>query len=477
MPSSTQLLVILCLSLAAVINVAGKTTKVKTLILGAGAAGVTAARTLYKGGQKDFLVLEAQDYIGGRIKQHDYNGYPVEEGANWVHGIEGGLDNPMWQIKQKYGLKGFESNYDDFVVRNASGYDITDMAVKTAYEKVMKKLDRLLVIKDESIDISIKEASRRVGWQPKTQMEKAIERYKVDFEYTGNTERTSFNGWGYYDRDFFVADPRGYGVFLKLMSVPFKDKILLNKKVAHIRRLSGGVVVTLASGDVYQAQFVLSTFSNGVLGSGAVKFSPPFPNFKKKSLKKVPMGHYTKVFVKFPRKFWDDNEYIVYATDRDDGYFHTWQDLKRPGIFPDSSGMLLMTCTGNTSIRVEQTPKSQLKQEIYGILQKVYGNRIPYPNDVFLSTWSKNKFIRGAYPNPIVGAKREDYANIGSNLGRLFFAGDGTTSETFGFVHGAMETGSKKAYEILNCIWQSGYPACPVYTINKKTINNRSYMK
>lgn len=451
------------------------TTKVKTLILGGGAAGLAAARTLQDAGERDFTVLEAQNYIGGRFKQHNFGGYPVEEGANWIHGIEEGINNPLWKIKQKYKLKGFISNYEDFIVRNSTGYDITDMNVKKRYIQVMKKLDRLCTIKDESIDISIKEASKRVGWQPKTQMEKALETYKIDFEYTGNAARTSFNGWGYYDKDYFVADPRGYGVFLRLMSLPFRHKIQLSKRVVHIRRFVNSVLVTLEDGDRYQAEFVLCTFSNGVLQSGSVKFSPPFPNFKKKSLAKVPMGYYTKVFVKFARKFWDDNEYILFASDRDDGYFHTWQDLKRPAIFPTSSGMLLMTCTAETSFRVERMTKSELMKEIDGIMKKVYGARVPFPDDVFLSKWSTNNFTQGAYPNPIVGAKREDYANIASNLGRLFFAGDGTTFETFGFAHGAMLTGAKKAHQIMNCIWRSGYPLCPVYSIKKKDWRRSSY--
>ena len=45
-----------------------KQERKKVLILGAGAAGITAAMTLYDQGITDFLVLEAQDYIGGRIK-------------------------------------------------------------------------------------------------------------------------------------------------------------------------------------------------------------------------------------------------------------------------------------------------------------------------------------------------------------------------------------------------------------------------
>ena len=50
----------------------------KVLILGAGAAGITAAKTLHDQGVTDFVVLEGQDYIGGRMKQASFAGMKVE---------------------------------------------------------------------------------------------------------------------------------------------------------------------------------------------------------------------------------------------------------------------------------------------------------------------------------------------------------------------------------------------------------------
>ena len=88
----------------------------KVLILGAGCAGITAAKTLYNKGIKDFLVLEAQDYIGGRIKQVPFADMKVEEGANWIHYVEE-EDNPLNPLRKKYNLAGHMSNYSDFCMR------------------------------------------------------------------------------------------------------------------------------------------------------------------------------------------------------------------------------------------------------------------------------------------------------------------------------------------------------------------------
>ena len=89
--------------------------KVKVLILGAGAAGVTAASNLHKNGVEDFQVLEGQDYVGGRIKHVDFMGQKVETGANWIH--EWVDKNPLYHIREKYKLKGTPSNMSNLVIR------------------------------------------------------------------------------------------------------------------------------------------------------------------------------------------------------------------------------------------------------------------------------------------------------------------------------------------------------------------------
>ena len=93
-----------------------KQERKKVLILGAGAAGITAAMTLYDQGITDFLVLEAQDYIGGRIKSVPFAGKNIEEGANWIHFLEE-KENPLLPLRDKYNLTGYLSNFSDFCMR------------------------------------------------------------------------------------------------------------------------------------------------------------------------------------------------------------------------------------------------------------------------------------------------------------------------------------------------------------------------
>ena len=93
-----------------------KTRRTKVLILGAGVAGLVAAKTLQANGISDFLILEAQDYIGGRFKQRSFAGVKLEEGANWIHNADD-KENPLWELKKKHNLRGIYTNYSDVIIR------------------------------------------------------------------------------------------------------------------------------------------------------------------------------------------------------------------------------------------------------------------------------------------------------------------------------------------------------------------------
>ena len=91
---------------------------------GAGITGVTAARTLEVNGVTDFLVLEAGDMIGGRIREDD--GAGLEPGANWIHGLDlrDKEHHPTWRewtACDEDGPDGSVTPFDFTRVYNSSG--------------------------------------------------------------------------------------------------------------------------------------------------------------------------------------------------------------------------------------------------------------------------------------------------------------------------------------------------------------------
>jgi polyamine oxidase len=87
------------------------------LILGGGVAGVIAARTLHEKGIDRFLIVEARDELGGRMRSTPFGAEghraTVELGANWIQGTQegNGPANPILTLAQKHGLKTAESDF------------------------------------------------------------------------------------------------------------------------------------------------------------------------------------------------------------------------------------------------------------------------------------------------------------------------------------------------------------------------------
>jgi hypothetical protein len=90
----------------------------QVLILGGGVAGIIAARTLAAQGITDFLIVEARDELGGRMRSTTFGAsdhqLTVELGANWIHGtqVEDGPStrNPIFELALKHNLNVVESD-------------------------------------------------------------------------------------------------------------------------------------------------------------------------------------------------------------------------------------------------------------------------------------------------------------------------------------------------------------------------------
>ena len=267
--------------------------------------------------------------------------------------------------------------YCFYFFRDEAGNDITDFAVlRVFYDKIEHKIEDHKVKWKGQPDFSARVGMKRMGWSAEQLIESVIEYFNIDFEFARPPEEVSFYNMLERGEDFFISDGRGIWSMYEDLYKPLEAKTLLGKLVKKIKYNADSVEVQTSDGWSYQADYALCTFSSGVLASDFVTFEPALPDWKKEAIYKNPMSPYTKIFLKFPEKFWDDHEYTLYAS-KERGRFPVWQDLSRPGIFPVSSGMLLITVTGAQGRRIEGQSFNETKAEIMGMLRKIYGNDIP----------------------------------------------------------------------------------------------------
>jgi len=230
-------------------------------------------------------------------------------------------------------------------------------------------------------DIPARVGLQFMGWKSEEAIEKVLEYFKLDFEHAKQPELVSFYQLFNRGQDFFVSDKRGLWSMFENPYKPLKQQILLQKVVDKVTYSDNLVEVHTKNNETFVSDYALCTFSTGVLASDMITFNPPLPEWKQESIYKNPISVYTKIFLKFPVKFWDDHEYILHASKRR-GYFPVFQDLDRSGILPNGSGVLVATLTGDEGRRIEEQTDEETNTEITNTLRKIYGKDIPDPTGI-----------------------------------------------------------------------------------------------
>ncbi|XP_048240436.1 polyamine oxidase 7-like isoform X2 [Haliotis rufescens] len=432
----------------------------QVLILGAGASGLAAAKTLGERNIPDYRILEGSNRIGGRVKSVTFGGKTVEEGANWVIGKEG---TPLWDVVQKYNVSGKASDRGSVLIRNVHGANVTDTEGEDAWiklEAAKRTVSEIFkCVKNKKWgDMSVRTCLDIGGWSPKTPVENVVEIFDYDFEYGGSPEVTSCYGVGMTEDAvndmYYIIDERGYEYILKTYAVdaltPNDQRLHLNEVVTSINYSDTRVAVTTQSGKVFTANVVIVTFSIGVLQSGSVIFNPPLPDWKIDNLFRVRFENYVSVYLKFPNtssRFWDNTEYILYADDRR-GVFPVWQNLEVDGLFPPGTNILKMVTQGEDADRVSELTDAEITGEVMAILRRVYTNVVD-PEDVFITNWKNNPLYMGSFCNMKASAFRSDiFEAIRAPVRNVFFAGEAFDSEFSCYSTGAARSGIYTANEV-----------------------------
>ena len=209
---------------------------------------------------------------------------------------------------------------------------------------------------------------------------------------------------------------------------------------------SDGVSIINSDGSCIEADYAILTFSLGVLQNDIVEFTPPFPDWKQAGIEGMQMGTYTKIFLQFPPSssgsfFWETTtpsaQYFLYADPIERGWYPVWQSLTAPGFLP-GSGIFFVTVVYSQSYRVENEPNDDVtKQEVLEVLYTMFGKEnVPDPIDFMYPRWSTEPWAMGSYSNWPPGYSIETHQNLRANLGRLWFAGEATSAEYYGFLQG-----------------------------------------
>ena len=197
-----------------------------------------------------------------------------------------------------------------------------------------------------------------------------------------------------FDIRMFVTDKRGLKVlpheeakgFLKL------GQVLFNTMVSTLAWSATGVNITAShsNGTSYtiEAEYVIVTFSIGVLKHDATTlFTPALPDWETECIRAFPISTYTKIFLSFPQKFWNDSQYSLYIDPYVRGRYVIWQNFTLPDFLPEAN-ITFVTVSAEQSYEVEEQPEETTKSQILDVLSKMYPDvEIPELNGFLLQKW------------------------------------------------------------------------------------------
>ncbi|XVE68803.1 hypothetical protein DITRI_Ditri09bG0099600 [Diplodiscus trichospermus] len=438
-------------------------SKSNVVIIGAGLAGLAAARQLMRFGFK-VTVLEGRKRPGGRVYTKKMEG---PEGGNRVSAaadlggsvLTGTLGNPLGIVAKQLGASLFKVR-DKCPLYGVDGSPVDpdiDKKVETAFNRLLDKASKLRQLMGEvAMDVSLGaalETFRQVYRDAVTDEEINLFNWhlaNLEYANAGLVSKLSLAFWDQDDPYDMGGDhcflPAGNG---RLVQALAENVPILYEKTVHTIRYGSDGVQVMAGNQVYESDMALCTVPLGVLKSGSIEFVPELPQRKLDGIKRLGFGLLNKVGMLFPYVFW--------GTDLDT-FGHLTEDPSRRGEFflfysyatVAGGPLLLALVAGEAAHRFETLPPTDAVTQVLQILKGIYepqGITVPEPLQTVCTRWGGDPFSLGSYSNVAVGASGDDYDILAENVGdgRLFFAGEATTRRYPATMHGAFLTGLREA--------------------------------
>jgi monoamine oxidase len=386
------------------------------IVLGAGAAGLTAAQRLKDGGEAatgralDVAVFEASNRIGGRIETHAKTG--ADLGGAWLHSI-----------------------------------DVSPLALPARFAEVPVRFTTL----DQTFYIGGRKATPAETKELWSSIESL---HHVQQELASKHQDVAMGPFLPKDLPFAevaqsTSGPFEFGVELgKQSPVDGAKQVLTGKDVlplggmeqvlpffAHdvqvhtqrpiteVKWSRDGVEVKTPSGETYTADKLVITASTGVLASGKIKFDPPLPKWKMDAIEALPMGHMEKVALRFKSNIFGTeakNDWVSHEPARKDVAPMSW--LARP----HGENVAVVFLGGEQAQALNAKGEQAKIDAALAQLREAYGNVVDreLAGVDFVTHWDGNPWTEGAYSQARPGMEHMREVLAEPVDGVLFFAGE-----------------------------------------------------
>jgi monoamine oxidase len=414
---------------APVFGISSSAADLDVAIVGAGAAGVAAARKLVAAG-RSVRIFEAANYIGGRcITDMKTFGVPYDLGAHWIHMPD---VNPVAKLAPRTGLD----------VYPAPPGQKLRVGKRYAREGEMEQFLSSLVRSKRAIE----EASRRADLSCAQALPKDLGDWQASVEFNLGpfgcakdlSEVSAIDFSKSWERDIDAFCRQGFGTLLAKLSegLPVQTATPVNSIDSRSR---GEVILDTAKGRL-AARTVIVTASTNLLLSGKIVFAPELPKRQLDALNRLKLGSYDHIALEF--------EGNPLGLQRDDLVFEKANGPRTAALLANSGGSTLAYIDVGGSFGRDLAEKGP--REMAAFAQDWLGNL--FGADVkqavkrsHATQWNREPWVLGAFSAASVGGQPSRRILMEPLRERIFFAGEAAHETLWGTVGGAWESGERAA--------------------------------
>lgn len=439
------------------------------IVVGAGLAGLAAARRLVERGE-DVLVLEARDRVGGRTEGGALaDGTPIELGGQWI----GPTQDRMYALVEELGLEHFRTHNDDgALLLDLGGKQSRSKAHRGAIPRLgpfaladlargLARFEKLAARTDldrpwESPDAELLDGQTFETWvrrNLRTRTGRAYFRIACEAVFAAETRDVSLLHALFYahsgtDLETLLSTDRGAQqdrivggsiLIAETMAAALGDRVRLGCPVSRIEQDQEGVRVTTPAG-VVDGSRVIVTLPPTL--AGRLTYMPALPSWRDQLTQRLPAGSVIKVYAAYDQPFWRaDGLNGQVASDR--GPVKVTFDNSPPSGTP---GILMGFLEGGEARVWARRSEGERREAVLDCLARYFGEKARSPVEYVERDWMDEEYTRGCYGAHFTPGVWTSYGPaLREPVGRIHWAGAETATVWNGYMEGAVRSGEAAA--------------------------------